>query len=317
MNSEIDFEPPNASSLPNISFEDVDSNIIKYSIEQPVENYFFQDLIGGELQIRDFLQTSEASYLGKFKLIEVLDGNKIVVDKTFRQCVEAFGFNADGYFNDHYMNSPGAWFIRYKKFNVDNFENYMVIGENYYLMINDKLIERNENTRQYKRAVRLKARLFNNIQRFQKVYFAQQMLNDYTENVTLVPNPELSPEVFLRIPNLNSVDNPLNFNPTQFQSHNDLLSDDDPTNKDIERLLVSSSLLDVQPNIDFQKTTTDLQIQLDDTGFGNFVHFSNAERRLTNFKTKVELIESHSAESRSLAPIADSLKFVQSVESKR
>ena len=90
MNSEIDFAPPNASSLPNISFEDVDSNIIKYSIEQPVENYFFQDLIGGELQIRDFLQTSEASYLGKFKVIEVLDGNKIVVDKTFRQCVEAF-----------------------------------------------------------------------------------------------------------------------------------------------------------------------------------------------------------------------------------
>ncbi len=103
MNSEIDFEPPNASSLPNISFEDVDSNIIKYSIEQPVENYFFQDLIGGELQIRDFLQTSQASYLGKFKVIEVLDGNKIVVDKTFRQIMEDdFGFNADGYFNDHY-----------------------------------------------------------------------------------------------------------------------------------------------------------------------------------------------------------------------
>ncbi len=139
------------------------------------------------------------------------------------------------------MNSPGAWFIRYKKFNVDNFENYMVIGENYYLMINDKLIERNENTRQYKRAIRLKTRLLNNINPFDKVYFAQQMLNDYEDNVILVPNPELSDEIFLRIPNLNSVDNPLNFNPTQFQSHNDLLSDDETTNKDIERLLVSSS----------------------------------------------------------------------------
>ena len=317
MNSTIDFEPPNSSALPNISFEDVDKAIIKYSIDQPAENHFFQDMVGGELQIRDFLQTSEASYLGKFKVVEVLDENRLLVDKTFRQCVEAFGVNADGYFNDHYMNSPGSWFVRYKKFNTDNFQNYMVTDDNYYLMINDKLTESNDNTRQYKRAVRFKTRLLNNISQFQKVYFAQQMLNDYEDNITLVPNPELSDEVFLRIPNLNSVDNPLNFSPTLFQSHNDLLSDDDPTNKDIERLLVSSSLLDVQPNIDYQKTTTDLTIQLDDTGFGNFVNFSNAERRITNFKTKVELIESHSAESRSLAPIADSLKFVQSVEDKR
>ena len=92
--------------------------------------------------------------LDGIQFVEVLDENRLLVDKTFRQCVEAFGVNADGYFNDHYMNSPGAWFVRYKKFNVDNFENYMVIGENYYLMINDKLIERNENTRQYKRAIR-------------------------------------------------------------------------------------------------------------------------------------------------------------------
>ena len=136
-------------------------------------------------------------------------------------------------------------------------------------MINDKLIERNENTRQYKRAVRLKARLFNNIQRFQKVYFAQQMLNDYTDNVTLVPNPELSPEVFLRIPNLNSVDNPLNFNPTQFQSHNDLLSDDDPTNKDIERLVSMGAELKEGPReveggpiIAFISAPGDIRIEL-------------------------------------------------------
>ena len=32
--------------------------------------------------------------------------------------------------------------------------------------------------------------------------------------------------------------------------------------RDIERLLVSQSLLEVQPNIDYQKTTTDLEFDL-------------------------------------------------------
>ena len=32
-------------------------------------------------------------------------------------------------------------------------------------------------------------------------------------------------------------------------------------------ILISGSLLDVQPNIDYQKTTTDLTIERDDTGF--------------------------------------------------
>ena len=317
MNSEVKFIPENESGIPSISFEDVDTNIIKYSIEQPVENHFFQDLIGGELFMEDFIDIGGQNYPASFKVIEVLAGNRLVVDKSFRQAAESLGFNADGIFNEHYYYGPDSYSITYKKFNVKNFENYMVVDDNYYLMLNDKLTESKLDTRQHKRAIRFKTRLLNNINPFDKVYFAQQMLNDYEDNVILVPNPELSDEIFLRIPNLNSVDNPLNFSPTQFQSHDDLLSDDDITNKDIERLLVSSSLLDVQPNIDFQKTTTDLQIQLDDTGFGNFVHFSNAERRLTNFKTKLELIESHSAESSSLAPIADSLEFVQSLENKR
>lgn len=41
MNSTIDFEPPNSSALPNISFEDVDKAIIKYSIDQPAEKSLF------------------------------------------------------------------------------------------------------------------------------------------------------------------------------------------------------------------------------------------------------------------------------------
>ena len=59
-----------------------------------------------------------------------------------------------------------------------------------------------------------------------------------------------------------------------------LTSENDSDARDIERILTSGSLLDVQPNIDYQKTTTRFINRKDDTGFGNFVHFSNAETRL-------------------------------------
>ena len=78
--------------------------------------------------------------------------------------------------------------------------------------------------------------------------------------------------------------------------------------RDIERLLISGSLLDVQPNIDYQKTTTDLNLEADDTGFGNFIHFSNVESRLRNFKNKLELIEGYNDESSSLVSISSSLR---------
>ena len=107
----------------------------------------------------------------------------------------------------------------------------------------------------------------------------KKRLPDFEENVRLVPFVNrLDEGIFLRIPNLNSVDNPINFQGTNFQSHNDLLGDDNLMNFDIEEKLISGSLLDIQPNISYQKTTTDITISDDDTGFGNFVNFSSGNQ---------------------------------------
>ena len=79
---------------------------------------------------------------------------------------------------------------------------------------------------------------------------------DYVDNVRLVPFvDEIDEGIFLRIPNLNSKDNPINFQGTNYQTHNDLLTSDTLKNFDIERKLISGSLLEIQPNIDYQKTT--------------------------------------------------------------
>jgi len=123
--------------------------------------------------------------------------------------------------------------------------------------------------------------------------------------------------IFLRIPNLNSVDNPINWESTQFQTHNDLLGTDTLLNFDLEEKLISGSLLRTQPTVDYQRTTTDVNVDLDDTGFGNYVNFSSAESRLKNFKKKLELIEGYNSTSSSLTSISSSADRISYVEKQR
>ena len=96
-----------------------------------------------------------------------------------------------------------------------------------------------------------------------------------------------------------------------------MLGDDNLMNFDIEEKLISGSLLDIQPNISYQKTTTDITISDDETGFGNFVNFSSAESRLRNFRKKLQLIENHTALSASLLNVTSSLSTIQAEEKKR
>ena len=95
--------------------------------------------------------------------------------------------------------------------------------------------------------------------------------------------------LFLRVPNLNSTTNPINFRGTNYKKYDDLLSSDTSTNEDIMNAVHSSSLLDVQLNIDYTKRTNKLSADgsVTDYGFGNFVNFSSAETRLRNFRKKI------------------------------
>ena len=215
--------------------------------------------------------------------------------------------------DDDRAKSFQYWRVNYKKNNVKRFKTYMVCDNDYYLLTADRL-----NDDEKSRVVKLKQPLQENKNVLDKVYFAEKRLPDYEERVKLVPFVDRPDEgIFLRIPNLNSVDNPINFQGTTFKSQNDLLGSDTQLNFELQEKLTSGSLLDVQPNIDYQKTTTNLLFELDDTGFGNFVNFSSAERRLNNFKRKLELIESHNSLSSSLVSVSSSLATIQEEENKR
>ena len=246
-------------------------------------------------------------YVGK--ILEVIDSNRVKVSLSYNDGVNLYKHKGD----DQRAEKFRYWRVNYNKSNINRFKTYLICNDEYYLVVNDKL-----GSDLKSRKVKLKQPLTLEKNKLDRVYFAEKRLPDFEERVRLVPFVDRPDEgIFLRIPNLNSVDNPINMQGTNFQSHNDLLGDDNLMNFDIEDKLISGSLLDIQPNVSFQKTTTDINISDDDTGFGNFVNFSSAESRVRNFRKKLQLIENHTALSASLLNVTSSLSTIQEEEKKR
>ena len=239
-----------------------------------------------KLKPRDYVAT----------ITEVMDSNRIRVNLSYNEGVNLYQHKGD----DEVANKFKNFRVNYIKNNIERYKTYMVKDNQYYLITNEELGASGK-----ERFIKLKQPA-ENCAVDDKVIFVEKRLPDYKDIVTLNPFTETENDsLFLRIPNLNSVDNPIDFQGTNYKTHDGLLSNKDDDSRDIERLLISGSLLDVQPNIDYQKRTT-LHNDNDDTGFGNFVNFSNAKSRVKNFKTKLILIESHSVASHSLTTISSS-----------
>ena len=267
--------------------------------KKAIEKVVKQPVAQAQLTPRDYLATIE----------EVLDNNRIRVSLSYNDGVNLYKHKGE----DQVANKFKAFRVNYVKNDIERYKTYVKVGNQYYLVTNSKL---GINGKQ--RTIKVKQPLTDDVNVGEKFTFVEKRLPNYRDRVRLEPFQETPDEgIFLRLPNLNSIDNPINFQGTNYGTHTSLTSENDSDARDIERILTSGSLLDVQPNIDYQKTTTDLSIENDDTGFGNFVHFSNAGTRLYNFKEKIESIETLNTNSASLLNISSSLTRIQSIEAER
>ena len=251
------------------------------------------------LSPRDYVATIE----------EVIDSNRVRVSLSYNDGVNLYKHKGD----DQVANRFKGFKVNYVKNNIERYKTYVKIDSQYYLVTNSVLGVDGQ-----QRILKTKQPLSPDIEFGEGFTFVEKRLPDYVDNVRLVPfEDDVDDGIFLRLPNFNSIDNPINFQGTQYGTHNSLISSNAEDTRDIERLLISQSLLDVQPNIDYQKTTTDLNLEADDTGFGNFIHFSNVETSLRNFKKKLELIEGYNTDSSSLLNVSSSLTQIESIEAKR
>jgi hypothetical protein len=134
------------------------------------------------------------------------------------------------------------------------------------------------------------------------VYIVREILPQITEIVELKPYDQEEEDVLvLRVPDSTQVDSPVSKRSTEFKSYEDLLTTDARLQKEIEDKYLTKKSTNL--NIDF-------------SNYENFINFSSAEKRLKNFKYKVELLEAYTAESASLVNISNSQRDLTIVDNK-
>ena len=261
-------------------------------------------------------------------IVEILDNNRVRVDVSYED-----GANEANHTGEDLRNSFfNEFYVNYRKNKVSRLNNYMVSEHGYHLAIsildspNDVEVPDptiipfdlvGDKTARY---FKFYKPLPEELEEGDMVYFVEEKMETYEDKIKLIPFVEEDDEyLFLRVPNLNSTSNPINFRGTNYRKYDDLLSSDTTTNEEIMNSVHSSSLLDVQLNIDYNKRTNKLSADGSQTdfGFGNFVQFSSAETRLRNFRKKIELVEKYTSASLSIANVSGSETAVSDFDTKK
>ena len=248
------------------------------------------------------------------KIIEVLDYDRVRVDVSYEDGANKADHSGEDRFNDNFTD----FFVTYRKNKVTRLNTYMVTKEGYHLCINiqdaplqtlpdsDTKLPIRDVADRTARYFKTYAPLPDTIEKNDLVYFVEEKMEPYEDKVKLTKFVEETPEVlYLRVPNLNSTTNPINFRGTNFKKYDDLIGNDTQVQEDVINHIHSSSLLDVQLGIDYQKRTDALGDR-SDYGFGNFVNFGGAENRLRNFKKKVELIQNYTTDAQAIINVTSS-----------
>jgi len=175
-------------------------------------------------------------------------------------------------------------------------------GENLLLTTNVKTDSETFETYPHSAVFKLYEPLPDDIEEKDKVYIAREVLPQITEVVELKPYDQEDEDVLvLRVPDTAQVDSPITRRSTNLQSYEDLVTTDVKLQKEIE---------------DKYLTEKSVELNIDYSNYENFVNFSSAEKRLKNFKYKIEQLEAYTAESSSLVGISNSKNDLVAVDNK-
>ena len=122
------------------------------------------------------------------------------------------------------------------------------------------------------------------------VYLVKEIIPQLTQTVELVPFERQEDVTVLKIPETPAEDSPITKREVSLKSFNDLVTNDSRLKDGIIDKYISGSEKPVDLNIEYQQ-------------YENFINFSSAQRRLENFKYKIEQIESETALSASFVGI--------------
>ena len=191
--------------------------------------------------------------------------------------------------------------ISYKINDITDLNTFLHLGDNKKMLITNIKSDKDlfPDT-PFSNILKLYKPLDEDIQELDNVYIVKEVLPQITETVDLYPYEQEEEQLNVLIPPDSPPKNSVIVNrPTPYSNYNTLITDDKRLQKDIEDKFISGSD-SVELNVDYSK-------------YSEFVNFSSAQRRLENFKYKLQQIESFTAQSSSNAALtngaADALTF--------
>ncbi len=238
----------------------------------------------GYVEEDEVIEDIMARYEGKILDIE---GNKLIVDKSYREfggTINAISGSVDSPNIEHQFND---YFVRYRLKDSDNLYTKVVFGGDVEsVVVNFKPV----NATNYPGSIayKLLEPLSDEITEFDSAYIASEVTPDLVETVDLVPFiDEVIPDTVLKAPKLSEIEPVIVKRETEYRSHTDLVGVNTDVRQQLEDKIFSGSLLDVSINVDYSI-------------FENFSHFGSVEKRVNNFKDKLETIELYTQKSQSL-----------------
>ena len=244
---------------------------------------FSIDYVTRPASVEDIMGNYEAKILG-------IDGNELLVDKSFIQAAEEFGVTVTG--DPTIPRFFDTWFIRYRYNDPDNLYTYLVFGDvEKSLIINFKPVQ----TAEYPGGVAFKLLnpLPDGIEKLDLCYIAEEVTPSLVETLELIPFiDEKVPDTVLRVPDFSNFESPIRDRETTYKSHTDIVGVDQDVRKKLEDKYISGSLDNINVNIDYSQ-------------YKNFIHFGSAEERIKAFHRKFTRYENFANTSRSLGGTID------------
>jgi len=234
-------------------------------------------------------------------------GNIITVDKSFQDVainLDSSGFDVNEDYHDgnnpgsfparNTNNDTGGFDVSYTVYNPFDLRTYLKFENELFLTTNFKPDKLNVSDYPNGLVYKLYKPLPDSYQKFDECIVVKEMAAPAEETVKIVDFIDKDVgDVVLKSPDLNNVESPVQRRSTLFKNETDILTSDDIVSNELKNEFVSQSLDSVTVNTDFRN-------------YENFVNFSSIEKRVRNFKYKLELIETYTAESASFNGISGS-----------
>ena len=272
---------------PDVHYPNNSANIRSYSVFPN----FYVDYISSP-------STEEVVYGSLRGEIDSISGTSLTLVNSYAELGGVAGHDFENTLGVGQSSQFDKWFIQAPMDETEDLSKLVRLSPNNFdLISNFKIDNVTYPESPYSVVYKLYEPLPDTVQEKDFVTIVKEMIPPIEETCTLIPFvEEWISDIVLIPPESFDVNSPIGSGQTNFKTYDQLTSTDSSIKEKLENALLSGSL--------------SADINVDHSQFSNFVHFGSVEKRVKNFKYKLDLIEQYTDRSASLSGTSGSASLL-------